>query len=467
MDIVCLVEKGEHASSPDAAVSGIKHGMASVKELQAAQRFLRGVRALSTYEATRDKQFVQVEKVLKKAPALTAAQAAAWIGALEAGIWTDSQVECFQEAVAEKTRELVVEHAKQAVQDYTLLPYHLPEELWAEVEGGGVERDAVLRRLCMHAGRMGLRYGSEATKATLVALAHWPRLREGVPAIEQHELYIRQKAKVCKHLTLPPPEIYLLELPMHASGVPVELRVFGGETARPALAHEVTQFVRQMPLRKDHRSLQEQGPRGVAHAASPTQGGKYVPVAAVCQVVEACARTLCTDAQLPARAPLALCDGRVEDASQERAAAETPGSRERTPRGEDTTLEPPARACVEEDLAALRGDLPGEEPEAEERNLVAEAKAKAKGRAAAKAKGKAKSKAKAAPKERVLKRPARSQDAAGEAGEDASSARQARREAVLRLVPLHLKKQFEGGCSTCRYRPGCTISCWAKRGFAL
>ena len=43
--------------------------------------------------------------------------------------------------------------------------------------------------------------------------------------------------------------------------------------------------------------------------------------------------------------------------------------------------------------------------------------------------------------------------------------REARRKAVLKIVPAKLRKKFAKGCSGCRRRAYCTVSCWAKRGF--
>ena len=39
------------------------------------------------------------------------------------------------------------------------------------------------------------------------------------------------------------------------------------------------------------------------------------------------------------------------------------------------------------------------------------------------------------------------------------------RASLFRKAPKHLQDRFRGGCSTCRNRPFCTLSCWAKRGF--
>ena len=51
--------------------------MSVEKQLDAAQKFLRGIRSLSSYEEIREKQALGVQKALEKVPAYTAAQAAA------------------------------------------------------------------------------------------------------------------------------------------------------------------------------------------------------------------------------------------------------------------------------------------------------------------------------------------------------------------------------------------------------
>ena len=59
----------------------------------------------------------------------------------------------------------------------------------------------------------------------------------------------------------------------------------------------------------------------------------------------------------------------------------------------------------------------------------------------------------------VLRRPA--------AAVSAVSDRQGRRDALLRTIPQNVLDRFKEGCSTCRNRPYCTVSCWLKRGFTL
>ena len=104
-------------------------GMAVAKQLQAVQGFLRGIRALSTYEETQERQFQQVERSLRCMAGLTTAQAGAWMESLEESLWSAAQVAAMKKLLVQKTGEKVEESGKLAgQQDYTALPYLLSEE---------------------------------------------------------------------------------------------------------------------------------------------------------------------------------------------------------------------------------------------------------------------------------------------------------------------------------------------------
>ena len=67
--------------------------MACAKQLQAVQGFLRGIRALTIYEVTRERQFAELEKGLRSLAGLTATQAGMLLGSVEEALWSASQVE--------------------------------------------------------------------------------------------------------------------------------------------------------------------------------------------------------------------------------------------------------------------------------------------------------------------------------------------------------------------------------------
>ena len=185
-----------------------------------------------------------------------------------------------------------------------------------------------------------------------------------------------------------------------------------------------------------------------------------VPLAAVCEMVRASAgaarpQAAHVDPPRGVTAQLMIEDGKMD--SQEGGAA------------------PRAAVSVAEDLEALRGRVRGVVVEEEGENPEAECagdakgvpkqeaggKRRAKAEAKSKAKGKAKAKTKTVQKGGMLKRPAKKTPPR----ELGAAERSAKREALLQRVPAALKRRFAGGCSTCRFRPMCTVSCWAKRGF--
>ena len=95
------------------------------KHIEAAQKFLRGVVALSSFSEIREKQWRGVVKALEKVSALMPAQAAGWLAAFDGELWTSAQVAEFQEKVAAKTKPLEEQSNRGSGQDFIMLPYYL------------------------------------------------------------------------------------------------------------------------------------------------------------------------------------------------------------------------------------------------------------------------------------------------------------------------------------------------------
>jgi hypothetical protein len=56
----------------------------------------------------------------------------------------------------------------------------------------------VLFDLCAHAAKLTLRVATEGSKATIVALAYWTQLCQGMTAKEKYNLYLQKKPVVRK-----------------------------------------------------------------------------------------------------------------------------------------------------------------------------------------------------------------------------------------------------------------------------
>ena len=467
------------------------------KQLDAAQKFLRGIRALSSYEEIREKQALGVQKALEKVPAYTAAQAAAVLGLVQPDLWSASHVDVFQEKVALKTRPVETEQQRGLAQDFSLLPHYLSDDLAAAIGDPDADTERLLFRLCHHATQLTLRNASEATKATLIVLAHWSACKRGdLSPKQQHDLFCRQKPKVTKYLIAQADGKFLLELPPAWQDMESEMltRVF--PTGKPAdlgdLAREICNFVRRMPLRKDNRLLQDGlGGTTVMPAAGLPSG--TLAVDDVCKVVAACSQSLQVqlartqssqssgsgDGVTASSRLLAICDA----PGQEPAKVAAP---HQDPPGQETM-------SVEEQLALLRCDMKqgqttdeadGSEPQSHLKKPAAAKKAAA----APKPKGRPRGRPKAESSSRQtrqggLKRPAsvttgrtavsqRHTQGSGmsrvtSTGSHSSGglSRADRRKAIMARVPRKVRLQFSGGCAKCRFTAGCTPSCWRQRGF--
>ena len=153
---------------------------------------------------------------------------------------------------------------------------------------------------------------------------------------------------------------YLLDLPLDAKDLDEGIRQQVFPTGKPqqcAMAHEIREYVRHMPLRKDNRLLQS-GTQVVSSAASSAGGG--LAIEDVCKVVEACGRTFqpqiermqsgqsstASERGEVKRPVLAICDRSEVDQSVV------------LPKEEVKQEPEPVSMSVEEQLASFRDDLP-------------------------------------------------------------------------------------------------------------
>ena len=172
-----------------------------LKQVEAAQKFLRGIKQLPQYSSFCNKQAEGVKKALGKCQELTPGEASNVLSAIDEGLWASSHVEEFRQTLAMKTRA-VLEQARTTLpqQDFTSLPVFIPDSLACKVLTTGHDKDQLLFELCAHAAKLSLRSASEASKATIIALAFWPQLRAGMSPKEKYNLYVKKKPTVTKYL---------------------------------------------------------------------------------------------------------------------------------------------------------------------------------------------------------------------------------------------------------------------------
>eukprot|EP00435_Cladocopium_sp_Y103_P061924 s1727_g23.t1 len=316
------------------------------KQLDAAQKFLRGIVSLASYEEARNKQAVGLQKSLEKAGPHSV------LPKRQLGL-----VFCRLTYGGDSSRG-------GCAQDFTLLPHYPSDDLAGDIGNVNVDSDHLLLRVCQHAAKMSLRNASEATKATLVVLAHWVACKRGLSPKQQYELCCRCKPVVTKYLTAAPESKYLLDLPVAWQDLDPETvrRVF--PTGKPAqinnLAEDVCNYVKHMPLRKDNRLLASSTQAVPATGSVP---GGFLAVEDVCKVVQACSQAIqpsvdrghssqslgsrqSTETLQPTRQPvLAICDIERQDVAK---------GGEKLDKQEPASGEP---MSVEEQLWALKADM--------------------------------------------------------------------------------------------------------------
>ena len=475
--------------------------MASLlKNLEAAQAFLSGMRTLSSYADVERKQAAGLLRSIERSGWITAAQAAGFVHGLDGSVWRGETMEKFKAQVAEKTRAAAdaPQSGRRPMQDFQMLGGMLTEALGEAVLRGTQPATELLEALCAHAASMTLRCPTELTQAVLITLAHWRQLRRGRSDKILYDLLQQHKGSVKKYLSLQSSmgEDYLTALPSKVEDLPERLRppVFGEGKAADLSAeiHEILRTARMTPLRTSHAAVQ------LAPQKEDSQEG---PGDFAAKVVAACMQGMSGlrgESAGAARPPaqLALLDGRVEDVLQVASSGAEPRHSGQTMsveqqlgalvgevQDEGGAMKRPARRSAlvaahgEEEAGGAQVAPPepkpkrprpaAEEPDVGARGRKPKAKAMAEGKAKAKAKATAKAKAKAKASAMAKAMAEAKHEAKPKAPAEARREREARREAVLALVPESTRQVYVDGCSTCRYRPMCTISCWAKRGYRL
>ena len=248
---------------------------------------------LPGYSNFAEKQAGGIKKALEKLQEVSPGEAAAILDRIDETLWTATQVEAFREALACKTRAVVEDSLRTPqLQDFTSMPYFVPDALTEKILATGQDKEQLLFELCAHAAKLSLRTATEASKATIIALAYRTQLGKGMTPQEKYNLYLKKEPVVTKYLSLPAPQKLIASLPIAWDELPLELKeqVFpkGKPEANQAFAGDVMQFVRSMPLRKDHNSLQ--GVSTLASSSNAETVSTPMSVDAICKVVEACSR---------------------------------------------------------------------------------------------------------------------------------------------------------------------------------
>ena len=128
------------------------------KQIEASQRFLRGLRSLASFEEVRSRQYRHLRGVIEKAPLVSTACVADLVSSLDASVWEHAQIEELKALLADKLGEVGKE--RRAMQDYVCLPLYLDQSVWNMLQTTS-EQGERFERLCRHAIALGMRCPAE------------------------------------------------------------------------------------------------------------------------------------------------------------------------------------------------------------------------------------------------------------------------------------------------------------------
>ena len=454
------------------------------KQLIASQKFLVGLISLPQYGELRGKQLERLMALTRKAK-LTIEQSSGVLASLDATLWDESSLSQLKSLVADQTLSDGMEddssqRAKQ--QDFSALPHYLDDAWWRRLETAqGKEKEKNCELLCQHAARLGLTNPSEETYAYLYALSFAMHPATVIFDCEKLGLLAKWKPimkRILKVAVRPP--LNLLVLPCDVEQCPPELlRAAYPQGFRPGTpSHktipEVMQLARTWPLRKTHLTATTSQTTSLS---GKLEGGQmmHAMAAATVQAVASQFGALQRADSVPElpgfkilkppceassaskpKEQLALMDGTTQaggsSSHEEKTAASMIDALRRDL--EEDRKEPSKRSKRAPKAAAKKKNSIKEEKDVKgdaDQRLTPEKPAKVCMKRPA-AKGKMKRPAAVAPK----KRPS-----------ETAEEKEAKRRLLFKRVPKSLQDAYASGCSRCRGRPYCTLSCWYERGYTI
>lgn len=423
----------------------------------AAQTFLSGLRALPNFEDLRQKQYDQLLTLIRSKVILFE-QVNSILAKLSEDIWGKDLLLGLKQALTDQVitaEQCSVLRGKQ--QDYRALPHYLNQE-WFEVLGKASTKTQAVEFLVRLAIKLGLRRPSEPTFATLLALVFCSQEDSFLSEDQKWRLLQEYKPQIKKWLQHAPPVTHTVDvLSQDVECFPPDLLrnayPDGFVPCFPSLTWtgHVCQEAATFPLRKtNHVATIATASVARQQSTADLSGVLDVLVGALSSrqpVEQQSGRVnlpgfrLLQPQDKPKPPQLALENAPVPPASQQA----TDGVEVQAPKQSEPQAKEPA-AMIASLRAGLDGEKKTEAPEKKERKKR-EKKLKrpcAAPKAAAKAKAKAKTKG-----------------TGSKTREDMAE----KRASLFRKIPKHLQDLYRGGCSSCRKRPWCTLSCWSKRGF--
>ena len=478
------------------------------KNVKATQKLLLSLKTLPSFQQLKDKHLSHLLGLIGKSSWIQIGPASELVDSLDGSVWSEQDLVTLKSAITQKITSEGMQGTRRPLQNYCALPRYLTQDQWTFMQTNESQQERVEKAVSL-AGSLGLRCPSETTTACIVWIACCAFRGQEVSDHLKYQCLQEYKAKIKKWLSgLPPPAVYLTELPTDVEALPDVLRAVAFPTGRvpglPAGLNLDSAFLalNRFPLRKTN--LMANNGRQQLNGISSQSGSSAEAQVwhAMGQMMAAMAsgmrasqpadsdRSTAREAVARPKVPLlALTNGSVEPAGEvdrcELPNAEGTGGVAAL-RAEAGDAPSNGDGVMASELQTLRDTMglgaaePAEKTEKNSAPMKRPSGKKVKKIAKRPAGRQGDKKMK---KAKGMKRPAglreapagRGERSAGSvaqpegrhrpAGSRAQHSRAECRARLLASIPAKLRKQYKDGCPTCRWRPECCTSCWHKRGF--
>ena len=437
------------------------------KQVSASQNFLSGLTELPNYGDLRQQQLERLLGAIQGV-SLNCEQAGSLLAKFQANLWDPQQIVSLKQAIADRIgAEPSAVKGRQRQQDYRALPYYL-DQAWWEVLLKRKPSLETLEKLCHHASNLGLRNPTEPTYGMLLALVFCSDPAVILPDVEKWNLLQEQKYRMKKIFSGCSAPVQFLEvLPRDVASMPGSLldQAFPHGFTAFDLHRNVFDFVLQQgasfPLRKTHRAAPSSR-LPVQNLALPDWGSVFA--GALSRSLSNLGVDREIEKELPGfklldpkdktskHVPLALEDAKTDKPVDQLAAK----PREETKQPQDLIAS--LQSGIEKSKEAGQASSESEKIPVTKKPAMRSGGVKKRPAAAGGQSSQARSSVKATKKSPSFDK---SEKKTRLSPSDMVEARAS----LFRKVPKQLQDRFRGGCSTCRNRPFCTLSCWAKRGY--
>eukprot|EP00438_Fugacium_kawagutii_P031452 Skav200328 [mRNA] locus=scaffold1760:362249:363550:+ [translate_table: standard] len=427
-----------------------------LKQFSSSQKFLGNLTALPHFGDLRREQAKRLISLVNKV-SLTVSLCEPVLNALDDALWGEELSNELRSCLASRISETEDGCSKRKKQqDYCALPHYLTQGWWHRLEAA-VNEEESLELLCNLAGRLGLRNPSEPTNGTLLTLAFLVGRNQPMKRDDQKELLKKHRSKMKTLLSkFDTPPVLMMALPLEVCECPpVLLRAaypegFEASTPLKISLREVFRLAAAFPLR-DRDSAEKGKPAEASIDKVPETSELLSSFAAsmVSKVLdkkasEALELQKATEEPRPVPLPkqLAIMDKPLEETPAppkvgQKEVCESPGTIiagfKRALQGQAGEAGGSNTSSFKRPAASLSEEMKQGDSERDEPSVLR--KPAGKGQACKKPAG-------------SLKRPA------GKVGTSKKTADK----------PAGYMKMYPHGCAKCRWKPGCTPSCYRQRG---